>query len=80
MAVLDRTRKISEYNQDGHLSYKKFFKIFAFFLFNPDFIGIVRADSFGGAAGGGAPRRSKRAAKRRNNILKFDIFCKRPTE
>jgi len=32
----------------------KFFKIFAFFLFNPDEIWIVRADSFGGAAGGGA--------------------------
>ncbi len=33
MAVLGRTRKVSEYNQGGHLSFiKKFFKIFAFFL------------------------------------------------
>ena len=56
---------------------KSSLKFLRFFLFNPDFIGIVRADSFGGVAGGGR-RAGAGEAEGRANQMKFDIFCKRP--
>ena len=56
MAVLDRTRKVSEYNQGGHLRFiKSSLKFLRFSLRQNTLVFcLVRADSFVGAAGGGA--------------------------
>jgi hypothetical protein len=68
MAVLDRSRKVSEYNQGGHLSLKSSLKFLRFSYTSRQFR----------RRGGWGRRAGESEAEGRANQMKFDIFCKRP--